>query len=182
MGQTLYFPVFESDDLDATYAAAQRLLALADTGRMNTMLWADAPEKSAIEGLLDAVPEPDHPATIAQESERSYRPGWWTLEASYRARPDVERPILNAAGHMIASVGWWDLVWPEVPELALPSRSEYSELQLMMNCAGLYRDEPAEGHRVYLHVKWTTFEGDRRAEWLAEQAGLQILGPGELGW
>ncbi|MDI2129136.1 hypothetical protein [Yinghuangia seranimata] len=181
MGQTRYFPVFESDDLGAAHDAAQRLLALADTGDVHTTLWADAPERPVLDGLLGILSEPDTPVTISQCGEGTARPGWWELEAMYWSKQGVEAPFLDAAGHLIAAVGW-EVAWPEVPELGLPRRDEYSEVQLMLNCAGIYRSQPAVGHRVYVHVKWSIAEGDRRAEWLAEQAGLRMLGPGEIGW
>lgn len=72
--------------------------------------------------------------------------------------------------------------WPEVPELDLIRRDDHADVQLVLNSAGMYRSEAASGYRVYVHVKWSDAEGDRRVTWLAEQAGLRILGPGEIGW
>lgn len=181
MGQTRFYPVFESDDLDAAYAAAKRLLALSDTDELLTTLWAEAPDKSVLDRLSDIVAQPDTPVTISQQDDGDSRPGWWSLEAWSRSDRSIEVPFLQAAKHLVASVGW-EVAWPEVPELDLCHRHDHSEVQLMLNCAGIYLGQPAAGHLVYVHVKWSDTEDDQRAEWLATQAGLQILGPGEIGW
>lgn len=181
MGQTRFYPVFESEDLDAAYAAAKRLLALSDTDEVLTTLWAEAPDKSELDKLSGTLARPDAPATISRQGDGGSRPGWWTFETWSRSERSFEVPFLQAARHLVASVGW-EVAWPEVPELDLCHRHDHSEVQLMLNCAGIYMGQPAAGHLVYVHVKWSDTEDDQRAEWLATQAGLQVPGAGEIGW
>ncbi|MGR6998624.1 hypothetical protein ACU686_11880 [Yinghuangia aomiensis] len=142
MGQTRFYPVFESDDLDAAYAAAKRLLALSDTDELLTTLWAEAPDKSVLDRLSDVLAQPDTPVTISQQDDGDSRPGWWSLEAWSRSDRSIEVPFLQAAKHLVASVGW-EVAWPGGPRTrplppARPLRSP-TDAQLRRHLPGAAR-------------------------------------------
>lgn len=96
MGQTRFYPVFESDDLDAAYAAAKRLLALSDTDELLTTLWAEAPDKSVLDRLSGVLERHDAGVTISQQGDGGSRPGWWSFEAWSRSDRSIEVSFLQA--------------------------------------------------------------------------------------
>ncbi|MEU5723086.1 hypothetical protein [Micromonospora sp. NPDC047738] len=73
---------------------------------------------------------------------------------------------------------WQPGCWPEVPSLGLGREFKYAHVQLVFNASDIWATEPSAGHSVFVHVRHRELE---RAEWLARQAGLSVIGPGGLG-
>ncbi|MFD9304447.1 hypothetical protein ACFWCB_17620 [Streptomyces sp. NPDC060048] len=86
-------------------------------------------------------------------------------------------PGYRATG-LPGSLEWWDTPWPEVPALGLPSEVKDADVQISVNCRGLFSDDPSPDHTVHVHVR---ANGQARAEWLAEQVGLCVIGPPRHG-
>lgn len=91
----------------------------------------------------------------------------------------IEDTLLSVVGTGPSSIDWDWFRWPLIPELGLDARAKDAALQIAINCRDVNRDVPSADHTVFLHIR----EGDTaRAEWLAAQVGLQIIGPAQLGW
>ncbi|MER5736746.1 hypothetical protein ABT117_13850 [Streptomyces sp. NPDC002262] len=101
-------------------------------------------------------------------------------------RVDVEVPVDNevedlfvqALGGGPASI-YWDGSWPDVPELDLEAYAKYEAVQVVFNSLDLDGELPADEHTVFVHL--SKFGDLPRAEWLARQAGAEVLGESVLG-
>ncbi|MFI6731244.1 hypothetical protein [Streptomyces atratus] len=82
-----------------------------------------------------------------------------------------EGEFTAVVGALSAGLHWYLGAWPATP--SQPWRdTEYSGVQLSLNSRGLH-GEPAAGHMLYVCVGQSDVE---RAEWLASQVGLHVLG------
>jgi hypothetical protein len=71
--------------------------------------------------------------------------------------------------------GWihWELGgWQATPGRA--AEVQYCGVQLCLNSRDLYLEPPATGHMLYVCGRQ---DDPERAEWLASQVGLRLLGP-----
>ncbi|MEO3742189.1 hypothetical protein [Plantactinospora sp. B5E13] len=102
------------------------------------------------------------------------------VELTHQPVGTVEERFLAVIGPDPAEVVWEDVTWPPVEELELCTwEVKHGNIQLTLNAAGVFQERPADDHTLYVHVRW----GDeRRAQWLAEQVGLKVIGPPETGF
>ncbi|MEV3987656.1 hypothetical protein AB0J57_01980 [Streptomyces sp. NPDC049837] len=79
-----------------------------------------------------------------------------------------------------ATFSWWGLTWPAVPEMGLPPELKYADVQVVFNHRSIHLEgPPAADHTVFVHVRYST---RARAQWLAAQAGLRVIGDSQHGW
>ncbi|MFF2662866.1 hypothetical protein ACFVUH_36620 [Kitasatospora sp. NPDC058032] len=102
-----------------------------------------------------------------------------TLHLESQPVGSVEGKFFSVIGSGPASIDWDFFSWPAAPELGLAVRNKDAYVQIAINSRDVYQDTPATDHTVFIHFR----EGDvARAEWLAQQVGLQPIGPVEYGW
>ncbi|MGW4468012.1 hypothetical protein [Micromonospora sp. NPDC004704] len=107
---------------------------------------------------------PDLPVEVASEEQPQDGP---------------EEAFLSLVGRDRGRIYYWHGGWPAVPELDLsPSvNSGEAEIQVTIHSADIWEIHPAPDHGLYVHVG----HGQRRrAQWLANSIGLDIIGPMEL--
>ncbi|MFF6976571.1 hypothetical protein ACFZAV_02250 [Streptomyces sp. NPDC008343] len=78
----------------------------------------------------------------------------------------------------MAQLHWWNLGRPEVPGLGLHPERKHAEVTVMLNTPTPALEERVDGHTVLVHVRDTSNEESmpRRASWVAEQAGVTVIG------
>jgi hypothetical protein len=96
----------------------------------------------------------------------------------------IEDAFAAAIGPNMGWINWTWLCWRDVPGRDLHGESKHAEVALLFNTRTRDLDEPADDHTVLVHVRRGTFGGGRQvrepyAHWLAKQAGLTIIGPGQ---
>ncbi|MEU3605133.1 hypothetical protein AB0E83_06695 [Streptomyces sp. NPDC035033] len=94
----------------------------------------------------------------------------------------VEDAFTAAIGPSVGEINWTELSWPAAPGAGFPGESTHAEVTLLLN-AGTRAYEPADDHTVLVHVRSAVIDGREREEpyahWLAERAGLTVIGPGQ---
>ncbi|GGP94884.1 hypothetical protein [Streptomyces melanogenes] len=86
----------------------------------------------------------------------------------------VEDALLASVGSNPASLEWWPLKWPAMPELGRPHYTGgYGSVEITINCRGLHLEQPSDDHTVYVHVQSQDLQ---RACWLAARTGRDIIG------
>ncbi|MER5889576.1 hypothetical protein ABT160_37615 [Streptomyces sp. NPDC001941] len=95
----------------------------------------------------------------------------------------VEEAFVRTIGTNTGMVHWHSLAWPEAIELGFDGDEKHAEVMLLLNTGSRELDVPDDGDRVLLHLRSTVIDGEQTREpyahWLAAQAGLGIIGPGQ---
>lgn len=95
----------------------------------------------------------------------------------------VEDAFTAAIGPSPGEINWQDLSWPNAPEVGFHGESKHAEVTLLFNTRTREYDELTDDHTVLLHVRSVDIDGRQRREpyahWLAGQAGLTVIGPGQ---
>lgn len=103
----------------------------------------------------------------------------FTLHLESQPVGSIEETFFGVIGSGTGSIDWDFFSWPAVPELGLEVRNKDAYVQIAINSQDVYRETPATDHTVFVHFR----QGDvERAEWLAQEVGLQPIGPVEWGW
>ncbi|THA29040.1 hypothetical protein [Streptomyces sp. A1547] len=187
-------PVLRTSDLVGAHQAVQRLLSLAipmDKFQVNAEAQALTPAEA--QRMVAAFPKstvsPDDPYRPESNGEvrRMIAAGDpqvtallpVTLHLESQPVGSIEEAFFAVIGSGRASIDWDFFSWPAVPELDLEIRNKDAYVQIAINSRDVGRDVPATDHTVFIHFR----SGDvERAEWLAQQVGLQPIGPVEWGW
>ena len=196
MSSSSAYPVLRSTDLRAAFAAARRLLALiTPMDRFHVNAQARAGTFDEAQRLLAALPgahvspeDPTRPESRA-ELRRMIASGGdlpagclpVTVLFDQAAAGSIEDAFIAAIGDAPASVDWDWFLWPSVPALDLGPDGRNSHLRLDINGwpPGSGTASLTGEHVLYVHVRENDVE---RAQWLAEQVGLRVLGPSEHSW
>ncbi|MFV5994934.1 hypothetical protein ACNPQM_21360 [Streptomyces sp. NPDC056231] len=187
-------PILRTPDLLNAHQAVQRLLSLAfPMDKFQVGAEAQALTLEEAQRMVAAFPKawvsPDDPYWPESDDEvrRMIVAGDprvsvllpVTLYLESRLVGSIEKAFFGVIGSGTASIDWDFFSWPAVPELGLEIRNKDAKVQIAINSRDVYRDAPATDHTVFIHFR----EGDvARAEWLAQQVGLQPIGPVECGW
>jgi hypothetical protein len=97
----------------------------------------------------------------------------------------VEDAFAAAIGPSVGEIIWQILCWPDAPEAGLHGEYKHAEVTLLLNTSTREYDEHTGDHTVLVHVRGALVDGRQMREpyahWLAGQAGLTVLGPGQPG-
>ncbi|MFE6848276.1 hypothetical protein [Streptomyces sp. NPDC057686] len=178
MGHTAAFPLLRTNDLDAIFSLADRILALSvPDSRGGTEVWAEVSSRAEVRRLLEAVPEAEVGEAIRKDAAA---PGDSPLPFGpcllFMELPGADRArsaALAALGvHDRLEVYWDAFCWPEVPDLGLEWTWNYARLQVSLHHNGTDFDSPwTEDHTLFVHVG-----EEERAVWVAAQVGAEIIG------
>ncbi|MGW8361849.1 hypothetical protein ACWGK1_14905 [Streptomyces wedmorensis] len=187
-------PILRTPDLLKAHQAVQRLLSLAiPMDKFQVSTEARALTLAEAQNMVAAFPKatvsPDDPyrPESCGEIRRMVSAGdpWVaallpvTLHLEGQPVGSIEETFFGVIGSGPGSIDWDFFSWPAVPELGLEIRNKDAHVQIAINSQGVYQDAPSTDHTVFIHFR----EGDvARAEWLAQQVGLQPIGPVECGW
>ncbi|MEU0444740.1 hypothetical protein [Streptomyces tendae] len=99
------------------------------------------------------------------------------FEHAFRMARLVERHqedvFVHALGRGPASI-YWDGNWPDGPKLGLEAYATYEAVEVAFNSLDLDLVIPADEHTVFAHL--SKLGNIPRAEWLARQVGVEVLG------
>ncbi|MFJ8588895.1 hypothetical protein ACIRD2_30160 [Streptomyces sp. NPDC093595] len=190
MGDSRAYPLFRSASAAESLALARRLCSLMERRDSVVELSAELRTAEDVRRVVGVLPRAVYNAQGVPFD--SYQ---WTHE--YRAdtlprdpqalvtllpfRVDAEAPVddeledlfVQALGGGPASI-YWDGSWPDVPELDLEAYAKYEAVQVVFNSLDIHWELPADEHTVFVHL--SKFGDLPRAEWLARQVGVQVLG------
>lgn len=186
-------PVLRTPDLLSARQAVQGLLSLAipmDKFQVSAEAQALSPAEAQrmVATFPKATVSPDDPyrPESSDEVRRMIAVGDprvaallpVTLHLESQPVGSIEEAFFGVIGSGTGSIDWVFFSWPAVPELGLEIRNKDAYVQIAINSRDVYRDTPATDHTVFIHFR----EGDvARAKWLAQQVGLQPIGPVECG-
>ncbi|MFC0843395.1 hypothetical protein ACFH04_06540 [Streptomyces noboritoensis] len=125
------------------------------------------------------LPHAPHPGESPSAVGEAGPDGGWQclpveLELEKAPMGGVEDGLLASVGGNPASLGWWPLKWPAMPELGRSNYTGgYAWVEITINCRGLYLEKPSDDHTVYVHVQSQDLQ---RARWLAARIGRDIMG------
>ncbi|MGD1221710.1 hypothetical protein AB9Q10_25200 [Streptomyces krungchingensis] len=208
MSIDIAYPVFCTPDLAVALSTARRLMEFGryEESKVDVFaeLWSVAEVRQMARELpqgrfsgqwddkeFDGVPLKNWPPLVAGVPG----PDLPTDPAAYEGRLPVEYelgdlPVDSIEDVFAAAIGpnrgwinWKWLYWPDVPERNLHGESTHAEVTLLCNTRTRDLDKPADDHTVLVHVRNISIGGRQMKEpyahWLAEQAGLTIIGPGQ---
>lgn len=189
MGNSMAHPIYhsESGDVAAVIAAAVSLVGCGDLS-VGAVVYLDA-GLDRVEAVLRArelFPQASFSGGGSHFRGADLPGGVSELAGLLPMTLTVEEPVSGDLVERAATVlrevswgqiSWMALSWPAVPGLGLPEERGRTGVQACfhVNAEGA----PAVGHTVYAHVD--PVEGER-AEHLARQIGLKVVGPPEHGW
>ncbi|WP_405015973.1 hypothetical protein OHV05_01830 [Kitasatospora sp. NBC_00070] len=197
MSHATAYPILRTTDLTEALTEARRVLRIADLSETEVFAHAKLatveellPLRAAFPGAwysakcgrvgadgapFHGLPDEDLPGD-ADSLARLLPLEFSQEEQPLGALPDgYEEAFLSAVGAGPASLEWWWTRWPAVPELDLPPGAKHADVQIAVHSADLFREVPADAHTLYVHV------GPHeaiRADWIAAQVGLHVVGPG----
>ncbi len=187
-------PILRTPDLLSAHQVIQRLLSLAiPMGEVLVDVETQALTLAEAQRMVAAFPEawvcPDDPyrpesndeirRMIAAGDPRMVALLPVTLYLEDQPVGSVEEAFFGVIGSGRGRITWDYFAWPAVPELDLEMVSKDAHLQISINSRDVFREVPATEHTVFIHFREG---GEARAEWLARQVGLQLIGPVEWGW
>ncbi|MGW6981300.1 hypothetical protein ACWGE1_17900 [Streptomyces sp. NPDC054932] len=187
MGSSYAYPVMRTADAVEAYHMARRLFGLAETLRYaEPTVWATLSTRQEVERIGPVLPAGAWLDSGEAPDAVSFRPGELPADPEELSallplhlclEEDVpfgsfEADLAAVVGDAPAGVHWYLGSWPAVPGQDGPSY-KYSGVQLAFNCRELWGDR-ADGHVLSVCVRQNDV---RRAEWLAAQVGLRVLGP-----
>ncbi|MFJ3964713.1 hypothetical protein [Streptomyces sp. NPDC090036] len=188
MGCSYAYPVMQTADAVQAFRMAERLFELAETlEHAEPTAWATLSTLLDVERILAALPAGAWlDSDEAGSDPLHFRPGELPadpaalgalLPLSLHLGEDIafgsfEADLAAVVGDVPAGIHWHLGAWPATPEQNWSS-PKYSGVQLAFNSREMWGDRVDE-HTLSVCVR----QGDlQRAEWLAAQVGLQVLGP-----
>ncbi|MFE1415260.1 hypothetical protein ACIGFK_02800 [Streptomyces sp. NPDC085524] len=208
MSNDIAYPVFRTTDLALALSTARSLMEFGRCEYSEVSAYAEfhsfAEVRRAAKELpgawfqgqaeyaeFDGVPwEQQPPLAVGVQG-----PGLPADPAAYEGRLPVEcrlsdQPVGSIEDAFAAAIGtnmgcinWETLSWPDAPEAGFHGESKHAEVTLLFNSRTRELDEPAGDHTVLVHVRSAVFDGRQTREpyahWLAGQAGLTVIGPGQ---
>jgi hypothetical protein len=190
MGDSRAYPLFRSASAADTLALARRLCSLMERRDAVVELTAELQTAEDVWRMVGVLPKAWYNAQGVQFD--SYQ---WTHE--YRAdtlpkdshelvtllpfRVDDEVAVgdgledlfVQALGRGPASI-YWDGSWSDGPELGLEAYATYEAVQVVFSSLDIDLELPADDHTVFVHL--SKLGNLPRAEWLARQVGVEVLG------
>ncbi|MBM9624772.1 hypothetical protein [Streptomyces zhihengii] len=209
MSDDIAYPVLRTSDAGLALSTARRLVEFGRREDSRVAAYAELCSVAEVQRVarelpqgqytgdfdhreIDAVPREQWPPLVAGLAG----PDLPTDPAAYERRLPVrceldDLPIGSMEDIFAAVIGpsrgwinWEWLCWPDAPELDFLGERKHAEVSLLFNTRTRDLDEPADDHTVLLHVRSCRIDGrqvrEPYAHWLAEQAGLTVVGPGEL--
>ncbi|MFF6787523.1 hypothetical protein ACFY9C_00425 [Streptomyces filamentosus] len=209
MSDDVAYPVFRTPDPALALGVARRLVEFGRCRQSHVSVYLDLRSVAEVrrvardlpqgwfrgqEGYdeFDGVPLEDRPALVFGvraadlPTEPAAYEGRLPVECELLALPvgSIEDAFTAAVGPSTGEINWAALCWPDAPEPGLHGESKHAEVTLLFNTSTRDLDEPADDHTVLVHVRRTGVDGRQSREpyahWLAEQAGLTVIGPGQL--
>ncbi|WP_328879558.1 hypothetical protein [Streptomyces sp. NBC_00299] len=203
MSDDVGFPVLRTGDPACALRLARRLVAVGDTRHAEVLVDIDLPGVEDVlrarslwpqawftweggpivwergdlvdpTGLIGGVRGADLPSDHGRLSEHlPLRMELWEQPLG-----SVEDDFVALAAPHVAQLHWWNLDWPEVPELGLHPERKHAEVTVLFNTPTPALEERVDGHTVLVHVRDTSNKESmlRRASWVAEQAGVTVIG------
>ncbi|MGW6564919.1 hypothetical protein [Streptomyces sp. NPDC054975] len=208
MSNDVAYPVFRTPDLALALSTARRLMEFGRCTYSRVSVAVELCSVDEVRRLgkelpegwfrgreeyheFDGVPWEEQPALVVGVQG----PGLPTDPAAYEGRLPVECELLDlsvgsiedaftaAIGSNRGEINWDSLCWPDAPEVGFHGESKHAEVTLLFNTRTRDLDEPADDHTVLVHVRSVSVDGRQTrepyAQWLAEQAGLTVIGPGQ---
>ncbi|KOX23755.1 hypothetical protein ADL06_21695 [Streptomyces sp. NRRL F-6491] len=165
-------------DLDALFALAERLLVVAEGSDARAEFWVRVPGREQLRRLLAAVPGAETTARVradaAEPGDHPLSEDLYLIDLAVPVQDAVEtaRAVLEFCPRF--QLTWDSFGWPPVPELGHAAHFKYAAVQISFHHRHVALDEdPAPDHTLYVHADGH----DDRAEWLARQAGAEVIGP-----
>ncbi len=187
MGSSYAYPVMQTADALEAFGMAERLFELAETLQYaEPTAWATLSTPDDVERIGPVLPPGAWLDSGKGSEAKWFHPRELPVDASELAGllplslnlvdavpfRSFEADLAAVVGGVPAGIHWHLGAWPATPTQDWRS-GKYSGVQLAFNCRELWGD-PAEGHMLSVCVG----QGDlQRAEWLASQVGLRVLGP-----
>ncbi|MFF4013275.1 hypothetical protein [Streptomyces sp. NPDC001717] len=208
MSNDVAYPVFRTPDPALALSTARRLVEFGRCEYSEVSVYAELPSVAEVRrmarelpegwfrgldepGEFDGVPRAELPVLVVGVQG----PGLPPDPASYDRRlpvdysmsdlpvGSIEDAFTAAIGPNMGEINWETLLWPDAPELGFRGEANHSEVTLLFNTHTRHLDEPADDHTVLVHVRSAVFDGRQRnepyAQWIAEQVGLMLIGPGQ---
>ncbi|MFE5818061.1 hypothetical protein ACFQ6S_32210 [Streptomyces sp. NPDC056479] len=90
----------------------------------------------------------------------------------------IEDDFVALAARHVGRLHWWNLGWPQVPELGLHADRKHAEVTALFNSPTPALQERVDEHTVLVHVRDRDNEAYmlRQASWVAGQVGLTVIG------
>ncbi|MFI1286878.1 hypothetical protein ACH4U5_40090 [Streptomyces sp. NPDC020858] len=187
MGSSYAYPVMQTGDALAAFRMAERLFGIAETLQYaEPTAWATLSTLEDVERILPVLPPGAwldsgegaeakwfHPHELPADASElaALLPLSLHLEDAVPFR-SFEADLAAVVGSVPAGIRWHLGAWPATPTQEWRS-TKYSGVELAFNCRELWGD-PADGHMLSVCVGQNDLQ---RAEWLAAQVGLRVLGP-----
>ncbi|MEV6002175.1 hypothetical protein AB0M25_23605 [Streptomyces griseomycini] len=180
MGNSQAHPAFRTIDLTVAVKLAQDLIAIGDSSDVEVNLEITVPGMPELERLTTAMPTAtmfgygQSPCTHPPSGSAAASP--FPIFLEWRSQPygRLEDRFVAVVGQCPGTLVWSRVRWPAVPSLNLPAEGEYGHVSISINSRHLHWDEPALDHTVHIHDRKGSV---LRAQWIAEQVGLDLIGP-----
>lgn len=208
MSIDIAYPVFRTPDLPAALSTARRLMEFGRHEDSQVDVFAELCSLTEVRRMarelpqgrfsgrwddteFDGVPLQNWPPLVAGvlgpdlPADPAAYEGRLPVEYELGDLPvdSIEDVFAAAIGPNMGWINWKWLYWPDVPERDLHGESTHAEVTLLFNARSRDLDEPADDHSVLVHVRKISIDSRQMMEpyahWLAEQAGLTIIGPGQ---
>ncbi|MFD9523761.1 hypothetical protein [Streptomyces sp. NPDC059979] len=179
--------MMQTGDALAAFRMAERLFGIAETLQYaEPTVWATLSTLEDVERIRPVLP-PGAWLDSGEGAEAKWcHPGELPADASELAALlplslhledavpflSFEADLAAVVGSVPAGIRWHLGAWPATPTQAWRS-TKYSGVELAFNCRELWGD-PEDGHMLSVCVGQNDLQ---RAEWLAAQVGLRVLGP-----
>ncbi|WCN05151.1 hypothetical protein [Streptomyces sp. M92] len=190
MGDSRAYPLFRSVSAADTLVLAQRLWSLMERRAAVAELTAELQTVEDVWRMVGVLPRAQYTAQGVPFDSRQ-----WTHEYRADTLPRGSRELLallplrvdeevavgegledvfvQALGRGPASI-YWDGNWPDGPELGLEAYATYEAVEVAFNSLDIDLVIPADEHTVFVHL--SKLGNLPRAEWLARQLGVEVLG------
>ncbi|MET9425849.1 hypothetical protein ABZY06_35070 [Streptomyces sp. NPDC006540] len=208
MSNDVAYPVFRTPDLALALGTARRLMEFGRSAHSKVSVAAELCSVAEVRRLgkelphgwfrgqeeydeFDGVPLEDLPALVVGvqgpglPADPAAYEGRLPVECELRDLPvgSIEDAFTAAVGPNRGEINWDVLCWPDAPEVGFHGESKHAEVTLLFNTRTRDLDEPADDHTVLVHVRSVSVDGRQMrepyAQWLAEQVGLTVIGPGQ---
>ncbi|MFI9468824.1 hypothetical protein ACIHBQ_15285 [Streptomyces sp. NPDC052492] len=190
MGDSRAYPLFRSFSAADTLALALRLCSLMERQDAVAELTAELQTAEDVWRMVGVLPGawytalgvPFDSCQWTHEYRADTLPrGSRELDTLLPLRVDEEVAVgegledffVQALGRGPASI-YWDGNWRDGPELGLEAYATYEAVEVAFNSLDIDLEIPADEHTVFVHL--SKLGNLSRAEWLARQVGVEVLG------
>ncbi|MFC9246593.1 hypothetical protein ACFT7S_22160 [Streptomyces sp. NPDC057136] len=167
MGSSYAFPILAVSNAAEALRVAQHMLLLSEDRRYTTVDGGALARNAADVQRLAAV-VPDGSVYLMEEVPLSVEVPEFTAEGTF------EEEFVEALGDTPAWLRWDVGSWPAGPFGY--GDTEYSGVQIAFNSRDMYFAPPPDGAKPHMLYVCVGMSDLKRAQWLAEQVGLNVLG------